>query len=257
MLSSIRCLVLTGMLTAALTSTALPQGETKELRVVTRMLPPLVLTDHRGQLSGFSIDIWNSISQRMQTRTKYHVTPNVGALLDYLRSGKADLGIAGVSATSARDKEFDFSQPILSAGLQIMVRARESGGIERPENLSGKRVATTGESTAAVFLRKVNAQVREFNLIKYAYYALLDGTVDAIVFDAPVLRSYAGDEGKGRVQLVGPLFQSEDHCIVFPQDSPLREQVNSVLSALREDGTYQTVYDKWFTKSPRREFHQD
>jgi polar amino acid transport system substrate-binding protein len=138
-----------------------------------------------------------------------------------------------------------------------MVRARESGGIERPENLSGKRVATTGESTAAVFLRKVNAQVREFNLIKYAYYALLDGTVDAIVFDAPVLRSYAGDEGKGRVQLVGPLFQSEDHCIVFPQDSPLREQVNSVLSALREDGTYQTVYDKWFTKSPRREFHQD
>ena len=256
MLSSIRCLVLTGMLTSALTSAALAQGETKELRVVTRMLPPLVLTD-QGRLGGFSIDIWNSIAQRMRTNTRYHVTPNVGALLDYLRSGKADLGIAGISATSARDKEFDFSQPILNAGLQIMVRSQDGGGIKGPKNLPGKRVATTRASTAAAFLRDIKVQVYEFDLIKYAYYALLDGTVDAIVFDAPVLLNYAADEGKGRVQVVGSLFQREDHCIVFPLNSPLREQVDSVLSTLREDGTYANLYDKWFTNGSQRESQQN
>ncbi len=31
----------------------------------------------------------------------------------------------------------------------------------------------------------------------------------------------------------------------FP--GPLRKQVNIALLALREDGTYQKLYDKWFT----------
>jgi polar amino acid transport system substrate-binding protein len=47
--------------------------------------------------------------------------------------------------------------------------------------------------------------------------------------------------------MVGSVFRKEDYGIVFPQDSPLRNQVNSALSALRDDGTYQKLYDKWFT----------
>ena len=71
--------------------------------------------------------------------------------------------------------------------------------------------------------------------------------MDAVVFDAPVLLFYAAREGKGRVQLVGPTFRKEDYGIAFPRNSPLRKQVNVALLALREDGTYQRLYDKWFT----------
>jgi polar amino acid transport system substrate-binding protein len=35
--------------------------------------------------------------------------------------------------------------------------------------------------------------------------------------------------------------------IAFASNSPLRKQVNNALLALREDGTYQQIYDKWFT----------
>jgi polar amino acid transport system substrate-binding protein len=62
-----------------------------------------------------------------------------------------------------------------------------------------------------------------------------------------VLLNYAASKGAGRVQMVGSVFRKEDYGIVFPQDSPLRNQVNSALSALRDDGTYQKLYDKWFT----------
>ena len=65
-----------------------------------------------------------------------------------LRSRKADVGVGAVSITSAREREFDFSQPILNAGLQIMVRSQGTDGIKGPEDLSGKRVATTPGSTA-------------------------------------------------------------------------------------------------------------
>ena len=168
-----------------------------------------------------------------------------------LRSRKADVGVGAVSITSAREREFDFSQPILNAGLQIMVRSQGTDGIKGPEDLSGKRVATTPGSTAAAFLRELNARVFQFPVLKYAYFALLDGKVDAIVFDAPVLLNYAASKGAGRVQMVGSVFREEDYGIVFPQNSPLRNQVNSALSALRDDGTYQNLYDKWFTLTAR------
>ena len=61
-------------LMAVLTSATLAQGQTQELRLVTRMMPPLVVTQ-QGRLSGFSIDLWNSIAQRIQARTKYHIAP--------------------------------------------------------------------------------------------------------------------------------------------------------------------------------------
>jgi polar amino acid transport system substrate-binding protein len=60
------------------------------------------------------------------------------------------------------------------------------------------------------------------------------------------LQYYAANAGKGRVQMVGPLFHKEDYGIVFQPNSPLRKRVNNALLELREDGTYQKLYDKWF-----------
>jgi polar amino acid transport system substrate-binding protein len=46
--------------------------------------------------------------------------------------------------------------------------------------------------------------------------------------------------------LVGLPFRKEDYGIVFLAGSPLRKQVNNALLAMREDGSYQQIYDKWF-----------
>ena len=62
-----------------------------------------------------------------------------------------------------------------------------------------------------------------------------------------MLQYYAANAGKGRVHMVGALFRKEDYGIVFPQGSLWRKQINNALLALREDGKYQQLYDKWFT----------
>src|SRR5829696_3389986 len=335
------------------------QPASQELRVVTRILPPMVI-DQQGQLSGFSIELWNTISELLNVKTAYQTAPNVGALLEEIRSGRAEAGISAISITSAREQEFDFSQPMMNAGLQIMVRGQGEGAgsnpltdllgllfskailvwlgialllilipahlvwllergqkdgiiptrnyfpgifyamfwaagtlatqadqmprhwlarviavlwmftavvfvafytaqltatltvqqikgeINGPEDLRGRRVGTTGGSTAASVVRDLGGQVQEFGLIEQAYQALLGHQVEAVVFDAPVLLYYAANEGKGRVQMVGSVFRKEDYGIVFPPNSALRKQVNSVLLVLREEGTYQRLYDKWF-----------
>jgi polar amino acid transport system substrate-binding protein len=131
----------------------------------------------------------------------------------------------------------------LTANLTVQ---RLEGGINGPEDLPGKTVATTRGSTGAAAARAYRADVLEVERIEDAYSALLERRADAVVFDAPVLLFYAAKDGKGRVQMVGTPFRKEDYGIVFPRNHPLRKQVNVVLLGLREDGTYQQVYDKWF-----------
>ena len=362
-LTAISRLVAAVWLVAILVGLAGPvsaQTEGRDIVVATRILPPLVVGEP-GKLSGFSIELWNAIAQRLKLKTTYQPAPDVRALLEQVRTEKAEIGVAAISITSAREQEFEFSQPILSAGLQIMVRGggrdgdgnpltdmlgllfsktslvwlgvalllllmpahivwflerrqpsglvptegyipgifyamywsaatlatqaenqprqwlarivavfwmftgivfvalytaqlaatltvqQIQGGINGPEDLVNRKVATTRGSTAAAALRELRAQVTEVARIDEAYQALLDKDVDAVVFDSPVLLFYAAQEGKGRVHMVGTPFRKEDYGIVFRPGNPLRRQVSATLLALREDGAYQQIYDKWFT----------
>jgi polar amino acid transport system substrate-binding protein len=96
-----------------------------ELRVATHLIAPFVMQND-GQFSGFSVELWRSIAQQMNVTSRFQVTPTVTDLLSTVKSGKADLGIANISITAKRDKDFDFSQPIYESGLQILVRQDSS-----------------------------------------------------------------------------------------------------------------------------------
>ena len=102
------------------------KADAPSLRVATRVLPPLVIQE-KDELSGFSIELWRNIANRLGVTTLFKVEPNVKALLGTLKNGEADVGIAAISITAERDKEFDFSQPMLDGGLQILVRGGGSG----------------------------------------------------------------------------------------------------------------------------------
>src|SRR5262245_20508280 len=89
-------------------ATAIAQTNTPELRVVTRVLPPVVV-DQNGTLTGFSIDLWNKIAEHLKLKVSYHVAPDVRALLDEVRDSKADVGVAAISITSAREATCELS----------------------------------------------------------------------------------------------------------------------------------------------------
>jgi polar amino acid transport system substrate-binding protein len=124
------------------------------------------------------------------------------------------------------------------------------GAIEGPGDLPGKQVATIARSTAADYLRENNAQVQEFPTPDQVFKALRDKKVDAVVSAAPLLLYYAAHEGKGLVKTVGPEFNTAPAAIMVQLDSPLRRKINLALIALRENGTYQRIYDKWFGGTP-------
>ena len=121
------------------------------------------------------------------------------------------------------------------------------GTINGPQDLPGKRVGTLKDSVSTAYLRGHKAILQEFTDLPDMYRALLDKKIDAVLLAAPPLLYYAAHEGKGLVKLVGPEFNKADGAYAFPEGSMLRRRVNATLLAVREDGTYRRIYDKWFS----------
>ncbi|MEH2226102.1 transporter substrate-binding domain-containing protein [Nostoc sp.] len=326
------------------------------LLVATRVIPPFVVSN-KGELSGFSIDLWRKIANQIGVESKFIEYSTVPQLLSAIKDNKANLGISAISITAEREQNFDFSLPIFAGGLQIMVRNPESnssafpnilqlffsaallqvigialvlivvaahiiwlserhhkdgmipksyfpgifkacwwaaatlatqadempkgvmgrlvgivwmfigvlfaayftasattsltvqqlqGDIRSIDDLPGKVVATTAGSTAATYLREHKISILEVTKIEQAYNALQTKKADAVVFDAPVLLFYAANEGKGKVQIVGSILREESYGIILPNNSPYRKPINQALLSLKENGTYQSLYDKWF-----------
>ena len=95
------------------------------LLVATRVIPPFVLSN-KGELSGFSIDLWRSIATQIGIESKLIEYSTVPELISAIKDNKVNLGIAAISITAEREQNFDFSLPIFASGLQIMVRNLES-----------------------------------------------------------------------------------------------------------------------------------
>ena len=83
--------------------------------------------------AGFSIDLLDQISKRAGFTYRLHSVSSVGAQLAEVENGQADLAIAGISITRAREQSVDFSYPMYSSGLQVMVSA--TGRAPRPSLL--------------------------------------------------------------------------------------------------------------------------
>ncbi len=92
------------------------------LRIATRIVPPLVVRNEDGRLSGFSVELWNGIAANAKLSFDYVVKDTLPELLAAVRTGEVDAAVAAVSITSQREAEFDFSLPTTDAGLQILVR---------------------------------------------------------------------------------------------------------------------------------------
>jgi polar amino acid transport system substrate-binding protein len=120
------------------------------------------------------------------------------------------------------------------------------GAVGGPDDLPGKRVVSVSGSTAADWLRDHGIVHNDVAAIDEAYAVLTRGDADAIVYDAPVLQYHALHEGKGKLEVVGPIFNREDYGIAQPPGSPLRKAINLTLLQIRADGTYQRLYNKWF-----------
>ncbi len=122
--------------------------------------------------------------------------------------------------------------------------------VDSINDLHGKSVGTTTGSTASAYLDTRDVRHRGYDSLEMLLAAFENGKLDAVVFDAPILAYYANNEGRDTAEVVGPVFLRENYGIILPPESPLAEPINQSLLRLREDGTYNEIYRKWFGSAP-------
>ncbi|CAB1076683.1 hypothetical protein D1AOALGA4SA_4478 [Olavius algarvensis Delta 1 endosymbiont] len=117
--------------------------------------------------------------------------------------------------------------------------------INGPEDLRGRRVAVVAGTTSYDYVTKLHTYVSEYGKVEEAFDALLQGQMDAVVYDAPNLRFYASEKGKYKVTVVGKIFEPQDYGLALPQGSPLREKLNLTILKLVGSDELERISSKW------------
>jgi polar amino acid transport system substrate-binding protein len=98
---------------------SLSQKQT-QIRLGTRIIEPFVVEEN-NKYSGFSIELWNELAQRLNLQTsETKAYSNVQNLLESVDQNQVDVGIAAISITSEREEKLDFSYPMFKSGLGIL-----------------------------------------------------------------------------------------------------------------------------------------
>jgi ABC-type amino acid transport substrate-binding protein len=128
----------------------------------------------------------------------------------------------------------------------VLTQERLESTVDGVEDLYGREVATVAGTTSADWLAEIALPAQEVADVDVAVQLLLDGDVDAVVFDEPVLRREANTTAANRSELVDRLYRPQGIGFAFPEGSTLVEPVDVELLALWEDETVGGLADKWF-----------
>jgi ABC-type amino acid transport substrate-binding protein len=132
-----------------------------------------------------------------------------------------------------------------TAGVTASLTVQQIRGVIQDANdLPGKRIAAVTGTTSAAYLESRGLRMQTTATFEEATALLLDGTVQAVIYDAPTVRYYAAQTDG--VHVVEGVLTREDYGIALPTNSPLRESLNEAILTLREDGTYDSIYLRWF-----------
>lgn len=174
------------------------------------------------------------------------------AIIPAVTSGKASMGMAGMTVTEERMQSVDFSDSY-AKGVQVVIVAEGSAitsvddlFAEGASNVVGVQTGTTGDLYSTWDLEDAGlATVERFNKGADAVLALTQGKVDCVVIDnEPAKEFVAANEG---LVILDTEYAVEDYAICFAKDSELTAQVNGALQELIADGTVQAIIDKYIS----------
>lgn len=124
------------------------------------------------------------------------------------------------------------------------------GPIRGPEDLPGARVATVAGSTSDAYLRENRIPARYADDLEQALDRVVQHEVDAVVYDAPLLRYLVTSRFVDRLEVLPRTFGRLDYCIALPSGSELREPINRVLLADTTQARLRDVLFRYLEQAP-------
>jgi len=134
---------------------------------------------------------------------------------------------------------------ILTAHLASSIALHKiKSNITNSKDLLGKKVSAAKDSAGIRMLKESGAKVIYYQTFQEAYKKLKSGKIDAVVSDEPTVEDFLSRKKEKNIEI--KTLEKQYYAIAFPKESKLRERINMAILSIKEDGTYQKIYKKWF-----------
>lgn len=187
-----------------------------------------------GKIVGVDVDIASEIAKEMGKKL---VVKDVAfdSIIHEVKSGKADIGVAGISFSEERAKQVDFSVNYTTSKQVVIVR--KNSKINDISEINNKRIAVQLGSVADLY---VSEEYDNKNIIRQKKYLaaiqdLKDNKVDCVVMDELPAKQIVSENNDIRI-LDEALAEDNYGIIVDKGNSELLEVINRVINRLKEEG---------------------
>ena len=199
-----------------------------------------------GDIVGIDVEIASAIAEKLGMILEIEDIA-FDSIIPELESGKADIGVAGMTVDEDRLKNVDFSDPYTTASQVIIVK--EGSDITGPDDLAGKyigvQLGTTGDLYASDYEAE-GSTIERYNKGFEAVQAMLQDKIDAVVIDMEPAKVFVSqNEG---IKILDEALTVEEYAIAIKKgNTELLEKVNKALAELKESGELQTIIDKYIS----------
>ncbi len=193
---------------------------------------------------GIDAEIAQAIADKMGMTLKIE-DMEFDSIIAAVNSGKAHIGVAGMTVTEDRLENVDFSDSYTTATQVIIVQ--EGSEIAGADDLEGKKVGVQLGTTGDIFAADIkDVQLEQYNKGMDAVQALANGMIDAVIIDnEPAKQFVAKAEG---LTILEEEFVTEEYAIAVAKgNEELLDDINKALDAIIADGTVKGIVDKYIT----------
>ncbi|MBI2940497.1 MAG: amino acid ABC transporter substrate-binding protein [Chloroflexi bacterium] len=207
--------------------------------------PPFQMTDARGQLAGYDIELVEEVAGHLGVQTRY-VAVDVGGMLDALITRSCDVAVGGLQVMPEYGRDLAFSRPYFDAGLVLIHRTDVARDM-----LSGRQVAYESGSSADLYREQVQAQLDGVHLVPTMSLEsirdrLASGEVAGAVLDAVTASELARD--LPTVTIDAERLTSESFVLVLrKRDRLLRSAIDDQVAVMAATGWLERLEAKWLT----------
>lgn len=214
--------------------------------------PPFSWKEADGSLKGFDIDIAFALCEKMGVECTL-IEQEWDGMIPALIARKFDAIVASMSITDDRKKKVNFSDKYYDTPSRMVAKQGASFAVTR-QGMAGMKIGVQRGTTHQCFVEKnfPDSEVVLYTSQEDVFADLASGRIDAQSSDA--LQAMEGfletDAGKGFAFIGGD--QTDIPClgegagIAIRKGDPVVDDFNKAIAAIRADGTYQKLNDKYF-----------
>ncbi|OUM88659.1 MAG: cysteine ABC transporter substrate-binding protein [Bacillus thermozeamaize] len=216
--------------------------------------PPYNFLNEKKEMDGFDADIAKEVAKRLGVEVEF-VPQEWSGMIAGLKQGKFDVVISQMTITDERKKEMDFSEPYIKNSVRIIVQEGRND-IQSLKDFKGKKIGVGLGTNDETYLRtKVLPEYGPFEIMTYndVITSLMDlnaGRIDATINNMYAIKPLVEKNGL-KIKAVGEPVKSDYAGIAMRKGNPeLQKAINEALASMKEDGTYEKIFKKWFGEAP-------